>query len=199
MKKLITLLVVLLVSYSARSQCNATQNASLVISTSYSVNAFSDPAVIKVCSGGIAYDTVSGLNRTWYLENGGTLYLKSNPTTFVYMKSGSTLINKGNASMIIAYNEAGSTITNAGNPPVNSVTCSAVSFPLTMSCTTTGIAENKTESFFQVYPNSADSKLNIQSTSAFLQWEMYDVLGKKVIAGSSNEIDTKDLTNGVIF
>lgn len=196
MKKLITLLVVLLVSYSARSQCNATQNASLVISTSYSVNAFSDPAVIKVCSGGIAYDTVSGLNRTWYLENGGTLYLKSNPTTFVYMKSGSTLINKGSASAIIAYNESGSTIANTGNPPVNSVTCTTVTFPAAMSCTITGINENRSETAI-VYPNPADERIFISGGLKLSKQELYDVLGKMVYSGNSNEIETAILPEGV--
>jgi len=204
-KSLFIIVVLLGMFSSMRSQCNASQTASLVISTVYSVAATSDPAVIKVCNTGIAYDTVSGLNRVWYLESGARLYLKNNPTTLVYMKSGSMLINKGGASAIMAYTEPSVTITNLGFPSVTNNTCTTVSFPASPVCSTTGL-DNSADvlSTVSLFPIPLKDYLIIENPERlFLKVQLYNSLGVLIslnhLQQEKANVDVLGLAPGIYY
>jgi len=188
---------------NSSAQCSPATNASITISTT-SLLTNSHPSHIKICSTGIVYDTASGMNRTFYLETGAQLYLKNNPTTFVYLKTGSTLINKGGVSAIMAYAEASATITNQGNPPANTNTCASVNFPATPACAVNGISENSFANFLTFYPMPAGNNLTIlNDNKETLNGVFINALGQKVkcvtIESGKKNIDVSGMTEGIYF
>jgi hypothetical protein len=206
MKTILLLLSALLIglNFNSSAQCSPSTNASITISTT-SLLTNSHPTIIKICPTGIVYDTASGVNRSFYLEPGAKLYLKGNPTTLVYMQSGSTLINKGNVSMILLYTEPTTTITNQGNPPANTTTCGTITFPTIPTCAPpNSINENYLFELLSVYPVPAQNQITVSNeNNGTLTGVIINAIGQKVKSISFEKgkktVDVSDLPEGIYF
>ncbi|MCE3228733.1 MAG: hypothetical protein K0S32_3284 [Bacteroidetes bacterium] len=197
--KLLYLIIISCFFYTAKSQCTASAQASLVVTTATTVP-FSAPFVVKVCSTGIAYDTTGNNGRTYYLETGAQLKLKMNSTTLVYMKTGSSLtVTPGGSSG--AYFESGASITGVPN---FSTSCTLVSFPAAPSCAPTGIKELSLFNGVSVYPNPAEDLIVINNpTAAILSCNIINAIGQKVksfnVDTDKKSINISDLSIGIYY
>ncbi|HKC69269.1 MAG TPA: T9SS type A sorting domain-containing protein [Bacteroidia bacterium] len=64
---------------------------------------------------------------------------------------------------------------------------------------TMGIEQNKNKVGVSVYPNPATNKINIACSLQIIAFNLYDVLGNKILSTKQNELDVSNLPNGVYF
>ncbi len=198
--KLLSVLALALLSltFKAQSQCAATQSVGLLVSTTTTVNSTS-PFVIKVCGTGFVYDTLCCSSKMYYMEPGSQVRLKGNNTTIFYMQSGSTLTIIGNGSTGI-YRELGATVIGG----MNSTTCTAVTFPATPACNSTGLNESHIYNTIGIYPNPANDLITINHPyNTALQATIYNSLGQKVksvsIESENTTVNISDLNKGIYY
>lgn len=65
-------------------------------------------------------------------------------------------------------------------------------------CYTTGIAETLEDAHVLIYPNPASTYISIQTTTAFISLQIYDLLGKSILQiDNTQNIDISQLTSGL--
>jgi len=188
-----------------KSQCSSTNNANMTVSTTTVIpsNAF---GTIKICSTGFAYDTLNTNNVThYYLEPGAQLYIKKQSTLFINMQATSGFTNTAyNPFNKFVYTEANTSVVSTAGP-INSNTCTAVTFPATPSCTATGMKENNLSAdLITLYPNPAKNILTISSAGLLpLNAEIMNALGQKVkyfrVETDKTSLDISNLVSGIYY
>ncbi|MEO6303622.1 MAG: T9SS type A sorting domain-containing protein [Bacteroidia bacterium] len=155
----------------------------------------------------IVYDTLEQGCHFVYVNALSTLFLK--PTiscaaqSEVWVKSNSTLnVVPGSAGLLQIYFESGAIINNPFAVTIYSTMCTSISFP-TVNCTSTGLTEKTSQNnSFDVYPNPAEDNLSIKIFGNTVnQAQIINTIGQVLketeIINPINDIDIKDLPNGV--
>ncbi|MBA3663499.1 MAG: T9SS type A sorting domain-containing protein [Bacteroidetes bacterium] len=196
--KLLFALALTLSTVVLKSQCSSTQTIGLVVSTTTAVT-FSSPFCIKVCSTGFAHDTSGNNGRVFYMETGSQVKLKNNSTTLVYMQTGSTLTIVGNGAVLIN-KEVGATVIGTSN---NSNTCTAVSYPATPGCSTSGLKSYSSHEFISIYPNPAKNQLTVGSDNFRGTGAIINTLGQTVksfvVDSEKKLLNISELTAGIYY
>lgn len=218
MKKL--LLAFVLISSLAKSQScsqagfSPTNTYSTGTTSSFTVP--SSTSFLYLCPSSTVFDTVATLYCRQVIVNPGAYYVvKYKPCggNVIYAKQGGTVNISGtstSAQPIVIFKEIGATIINSSTVTVNTTTCTSITTPSAINCSTATMVYDlkDVQQMISVYPNPANEKLTIEalwgnsfdhfniSLTNLLGSVVYD---KKAVSGQKLEIDLKDLQSGVYY
>ena len=139
------------------------------------------------------YDIINTLNRCrTVFVNSNCLYYTDNPgcgyANFILAKNNSTVVIMSNANpgcMRLWYEPNATIINQTSGLGMQTYSCSSIIFP-TVNCTPNGLKENNSNtSAFEIFPNPANDKLNIEFTvndleKEFIKAEIINSVGQVI-------------------
>ena len=191
MKKFLTVITVIISLFAnGQNNCNPT-TIPLGIYYPNSTNSPTTNFVIEYLCGPntIVYDTIEQGCHFVYVNSGCTLFLKKTfscvAQSEVWLKSNSTLNIVQGAGLLTVYFEPGAIINNPFAVSISSTSCTSITFP-TVNCIPNGLKENNSNtSAFEIFPNPANDKLNIEFTvndleKEFIKAEIINSVGQVI-------------------
>lgn len=158
----------------------------------------------------LVYDTIEYGCHFVYVNSGCTLFFKPTVScaaaSYIWLKNNSILNIVQGIGPTFIFHETNATINNPYLVTVSSYSCASITFP-TVNCIPNGIKENNSNtSTFEIYPNPAFDKLNIEFTfgeKEFTKAEIINSIGqviKEIDLSYTNKkatININELQNGV--